>query len=113
LCQSKRTPRTAAATSQKLLPGFQERRIRTSGAGINVLIKGKGRPLLLIHGHPETHLTWHKIAPALAEEYTVVLPDLRGYDDSTRPGYKSASSLQDTIMAAGSLIVSVSTILMS
>jgi hypothetical protein len=45
----------STATSQKLLPGFQARRIRTSGAEINV-----------IHGHPETHLTWHKIAPALA-----------------------------------------------
>jgi haloacetate dehalogenase len=43
--------------------------------------------LLLIHGHPETHLTWHKIATALAEEYTVVLPDLRGYGDSSKPGY--------------------------
>src|SRR3984885_2816796 len=77
----------SAATSQKLLPGFQARRIRTSGAEINVLTKGTGRPLLLIHGHPETHLTWHKIAPALAEEYTVVLPDLRGYGDSSKPGY--------------------------
>src|SRR5580700_10748352 len=79
----------SAATSQKLLPGFQARRIRTSGAEINVLTKGNGRPLLLLHGHPETHLTWHKIAPALAEEYTAVLPDLRGYGDSSKPGYRS------------------------
>ena len=82
----------SAATSQKLLPGFQARRIRTSGAEINVLTKGDGPPLLLIHGHPETHLTWHKIAPALAEEYTVVLPDLRGYGDSSKPGYSDDNS---------------------
>jgi haloacetate dehalogenase len=82
----------SADTSQKLLPGFQARRIRTSGAEINVLTKGNGRPLLLIHGHPETHLTWHKIAPALAEEYTVVLPDLRGYGDSSKPGYSDDHS---------------------
>ena len=82
----------SAATSQKLLPGFQARRIRTSGAEINVLTKGNGPPLLLIHGHPETHLTWHKIAPALAEEYTVVLPDLRGYGDSSKPGYSDDNS---------------------
>jgi haloacetate dehalogenase len=82
----------SAATSQKLLPGFQARRIRTSGAEINVLTKGYGPPLLLIHGHPETHLTWHKIAPALAEEYTVVLPDLRGYGDSSKPGYSDDNS---------------------
>jgi haloacetate dehalogenase len=75
------------AVSQKLLPGFKSARIRTSGAEINVLTKGSGRPLLLIHGHPETHLTWHKIAPTLAEEFTVVLPDLRGYGDSSKPGY--------------------------
>jgi len=47
---------------------------------------------LLIHGHPETHLTWHKIAPALAEEFTVVLPDLRGYGDSSKPGYSPDQS---------------------
>jgi len=75
------------SVSQKLLPGFKSHRIQTSGAEINVLTKGSGRPLLLIHGHPETHLTWHKIAPALAEEYTVVIPDLRGYGDSSKPGY--------------------------
>nr|WP_049789336.1 alpha/beta hydrolase [Granulicella tundricola] len=73
--------------SQKLLPGFRRQRIHTSGAEINVLTRGTGQPLLLIHGHPETHLTWRKIAPALAEEYTVVLPDLRGYGDSSKPGY--------------------------
>jgi len=63
----------SAATSQKHLPGFQAGRIRTSCAEINVLTKGNDPPLLLIHGHPETHQTWRKIASALTEEYAVVL----------------------------------------
>jgi haloacetate dehalogenase len=59
--------------------------LKTSGATIRVLTKGDCPPLLLLHGHPETHVTWHKIASRLAEKYTVVLPDLRGYGDSSKP----------------------------
>lgn len=55
------------------------------GISINVAYKGSGEPLMMLHGHPETHLMWHKVAPRLAEEYTVVLPDLRGYGDSAHP----------------------------
>ncbi|MBV9876021.1 MAG: alpha/beta fold hydrolase, partial [Verrucomicrobia bacterium] len=76
-----------ASVSEKLLPGFQSSDVNTSGATIRVLSKGNGPPLLLIHGHPETHVTWHKIASQLAEHYTVILPDLRGYGDSSKPGY--------------------------
>lgn len=79
------------AISQRLFPGFQSQALKTSGATIRVLTKGKGHPLLLIHGHPETHVTWHKIAAALAERYSVVLPDLRGYGDSSKPGYSQDS----------------------
>ena len=71
--------------SERLFPGFKYEYIKTSGATILVLTKGKGPPLLLLHGHPETHVTWHKIATTLAEEYTVVLSDLRGYGDSSKP----------------------------
>ena len=70
---------------QKLLPGFQHRRVKTSGAEINALVKGEGPPLLLLHGHPQTLACWHKIAPKLAERFTVVLTDLRGYGDSSKP----------------------------
>ncbi len=73
------------AMSDKLLPGFKHQDIKTAGAVIHTLVKGNGPPLLLLHGHPETHVTWHKIAPALAEKYTVVLTDLRGYGDSSKP----------------------------
>lgn len=71
--------------SQTFFPGFKTQYLKTSGATICVLTKGKGQPLLLLHGHPETHVTWHKIASQLAEEYAVVLPDLRGYGDSSKP----------------------------
>jgi haloacetate dehalogenase len=73
------------AVTQQLFPGFRSQYLKTSGATIRVLTKGNGTPLLLLHGHPETHVTWHKIAPALAEHYTVVLTDLRGYGDSSKP----------------------------
>jgi haloacetate dehalogenase len=68
-----------------LFPGFQSRRVRTSGATINLVHGGKGPPVLLLHGYPETHAMWHKVAPALARDYTVVCADLRGYGDSSKP----------------------------
>ena len=68
-----------------LLPGFAERKIRTSGASINLKIGGEGPPLLLLHGYPQTHAMWHKVALQLAREFTVVCPDLRGYGDSAKP----------------------------
>ncbi|KRQ15645.1 hydrolase [Bradyrhizobium manausense] len=70
---------------EKLLPGFRRSRIRTSGAEINTFVKGEGAPLLLLHGHPQTLVCWHKVAPKLAERFTVVLTDIRGYGDSSKP----------------------------
>jgi haloacetate dehalogenase len=67
------------------LPGFEYQRIRTSGAIINVAIRGKGIPLMLLHGYPQTHLMWGQVAPALADEFLVVCADLRGYGDSSKP----------------------------
>ena len=68
-----------------LFPGFKKKRIRTSGATINLVTGGEGPPVLLLHGYPETHAMWHKVAPALARDYTVVCADLRGYGDSSKP----------------------------
>jgi haloacetate dehalogenase len=68
-----------------LLEGFTNTRIKTSGAEIELSYGGKGPPLLLMHGNPFTRVTWHKIAPLLAEQFTLVLPDLRGYGDSSKP----------------------------
>ena len=68
-----------------LFPGFAPRRVRTSGATINMKVGGEGPPVLLLHGYPQTHAMWHKVAPALARDYTVVCADLRGYGDSSKP----------------------------
>ena len=68
-----------------MFEGFEIRRIETSGAEINLRLGGAGPPLLLLHGYPQTHVMWHQIAPALAERFTVVAADLRGYGDSSKP----------------------------
>jgi haloacetate dehalogenase len=68
-----------------LLEGFARTQIKTDGAEIVLRHGGKGPPLLLMHGNPFTHVCWHKVAPRLAQEFTVVLPDLRGYGDSSKP----------------------------
>lgn len=56
-----------------------------NGLTLRVAIMGSGEPLLLLHGHPQNHLTWRKIAPALSRQFTVIMPDLRGYGDSDKP----------------------------
>jgi haloacetate dehalogenase len=68
-----------------LFPQFEPRRIRTSGTEINLVLGGSGPPLLLLHGYPQTHAMWHRIAPRLAQHFTLVCADLRGYGDSGKP----------------------------
>ena len=68
-----------------LFPGFRSQRIATSGASIQCVVGGSGPPLLLLHGYPQTHAMWHRIAPRLAERFTVVCSDLTGYGDSSKP----------------------------
>src|SRR3954462_2950160 len=84
-----------------LFPGFATRRIATSGAEIACVIGGNGPPLLLLHGYPQTHAMWHRIAPRLAERHTVVCPDLRGYGDSDKPpgGHEHAAYSKRTMAA--------------
>jgi haloacetate dehalogenase len=69
----------------ELFRSFTRQRMRTSGATINLARGGEGPPVLLLHGYPQTHAMWHKVAPELARDYTVVCPDLRGYGDSSKP----------------------------
>ncbi len=71
--------------SESLFPGFDVRRIATSGAEIHCVVGGSGPPLLLLHGYPQTHAMWHAVAPRLAERFTLVCSDLRGYGDSSKP----------------------------
>lgn len=73
------------ARAGSLLQGFVFRRIRTAGAEINLAVGGSGPPLLLLHGNPLTLVSWHKIAPLLAKDFTVIATDLRGYGDSSKP----------------------------
>ena len=74
-----------SAADAALFPGFESRRIATTSAEIQCVIGGSGPPLLMLHGYPQTHAMWHRIAPRLAERFTVVCSDLRGYGDSSKP----------------------------
>jgi haloacetate dehalogenase len=83
---------------------FRQTQITTQGATINLRIGGSGAPVLLLHGYPQTHVMWHRVAPQLAEHFTVVVPDLRGYGDSSKPpsgddhiGYAKRTMAQDQV----------------
>jgi haloacetate dehalogenase len=68
-----------------MFEGFERVRIEAQGTVINAVRGGQGPPVLLLHGSPQTHAMWHLIAPRLAEDFTVIAPDLRGYGDSSKP----------------------------
>ncbi len=68
-----------------MFDGFTAATIDTGEARIRVRYAGSGPPLLLLHGHPQTHLMWHQVAPPLTQDFTVVVADLRGYGESSKP----------------------------
>jgi haloacetate dehalogenase len=68
-----------------MFEGFERVRVETQGASINAVRGGEGPPVLLLHGYPQTLSMWHLVAPRIAESFTVVAADLRGYGDSSRP----------------------------
>ncbi len=72
-------------SSNSFFEGFKREQIKTSGATINTVYGGKGSPLLLLHGIPETHILWREVAPVLAQDFFLVITDLRGYGDSSKP----------------------------
>jgi haloacetate dehalogenase len=93
-----------------MFEGFELARIETTGAAINLVHGGEGPPLLLLHGYPQTHVLWRKVAPLLARHFTLVCADLRGYGDSAKPpstpdhaSYSKRVSAQDMVEAMGKL----------
>ncbi len=109
----KRAPEAARRQGEwasTMFEGFEERRIATADAEIYLKMAGSGPPLLLLHGYPQTHVMWHEIAPALAEDYTVVCPDLRGYGASSNPpdgenhaGYSKRAMAADQVAVMSAL----------
>jgi len=68
-----------------LFEGFARQEVMAEGVDYFVLTGGSGPPLLLLHGFPQTHAMWHKVAPALAARFSLVIPDLKGYGRSAAP----------------------------
>jgi haloacetate dehalogenase len=89
-----------------VLEGFETHDVLHEGVRLRVRRAGAGPPLLLLHGHPQTHAMWHRVAPALAERHSVVLMDLRGRGDSSRPPVSADHALYSKrSMAADALAV--------
>jgi haloacetate dehalogenase len=93
-----------------MFPGFTTSLVTANGITIHVCYGGTGPPLLLLHGYPQTHVMWHKVAPVLARRFTVVCPDLRGYGDSCKPpggqdhdGYAKRTMAQDQVAVMAAL----------
>ena len=68
-----------------MFEGFRQTDVDVAGVRLHLVQGGDGPPLLLLHGYPQTHVMWHLVAPRLAERFTVVVPDLRGYGGSSKP----------------------------
>ena len=80
---------------------FKKQKIRTPEVKINTVWGGEGKPVLLLHGYPQTHVMWHAVAHTLASNFLVVCPDLRGYGDSSKPaGKKDHSNYSKRAMAS-------------
>ena len=94
-----------SSSPQPLFPGFEPLCVDVGdGVRIAAVVGGTGSPLLLLHGHPQTHAIWHRVAPALAERHTVVAADLRGYGDSSKPaGAPDHANYSKRVMAQDQL----------
>jgi haloacetate dehalogenase len=86
-----------------LFEGFRVADVATPRGRVHARIGGSGPPLLLLHGFPETHLMWHAVAPALAEQFTVIVADLPGYGQSFRPPVSDDHTAHSKRALAGDL----------
>jgi haloacetate dehalogenase len=98
------------AADRILFPGFRTFDLDAGGTSIHGVTGGSGPPVLLLHGYPQTHAIWHKVAPELAKRFTVVATDLTGYGDSGKPitdaqhsPYRKSSMARDQVLAMRSL----------
>jgi haloacetate dehalogenase len=83
------------------IPGFRYERVAVaSGVSLHTAVGGSGRPIVLLHGFPQTHLMWRHVAADLAAEHTVICPDLRGYGDSDKPAENGPGTYAKRTMAA-------------
>src|SRR5262245_56475826 len=96
--------------ASRMFENFAQRDVATGETTIYVRIGGDGPPLLLLHGYPQSHVMWHRVAQVLAEHFTVVCADLRGYGDSGKPpsdathaAYSKRSSARDMVEVMAAL----------
>ena len=102
-----------------MLENFTLTQKQVNGVKINFRHGGKGPPLLLMHGYPQTHFIWHKMADALAEHFTLVMPDLRGYGDSEKPrgtpdhlNYSKRVMAQDMVIHNSIFVVMIAVVVL-
>ena len=88
----------------RLFPGTHEHRLKTGDVEIFARIGGSGPPLLLLHGFPQTHAMWHRLAPELMRHFTCVMPDLRGYGYSSCPANDPANETYSKRMVARDML---------
>jgi haloacetate dehalogenase len=99
-----RAGRRAGGEEKAMFEGFEIRDVRTAGTIIHARIGGSGPPLLLLHGYPQTHVMWHRVAPALGARFTVVCADLRGYGDSGKPDSDPEHRVYSKRATAGDMV---------
>lgn len=87
-----------------MFAGFDTFTHDVNGIAIHGVTGGNGPPLLLLHGYPQTHVMWHKVAPALAEHFTLVIADLRGYGDSAKPPSDGTHAAYSKRAMAGDMV---------
>ena len=91
-----------------MFEGFRLFHVELPEARLRVRVGGKGPPVLLLHGHPRTHTTWHRVAPLLASKFTVVCPDLRGFGQSSLPADTPDHALSSKRAKAGDCVALMS-----